>query len=133
MSVDFREVELGFVVSLGVLRDVLRDLNSNGRRWWVASDPQDAEETGFVTVGHGDPKCTDRLNTLYYRLPVVGNEEWKNRADRLILLLEPSAVLAEDPGYYLEDGHLLQDPVHDLFCFYQPIERALTTRLQAGN
>lgn len=133
MSVDLSELDLGFVVSLGTLREVLRSLNVDGRRWWISSDPHDAAESGFVSIGHGCQGCSDRLNTLHFRIPVVGNQSWKARTDRLILLLDPSTACAEDPGYYLDDGRVLEDPVEDLLCFYQPIERALTVRLQANS
>jgi len=58
MSVDLGELELGFVVSLGVLREVLRGLSLNGRRWWIASDPHDAAEEGSL------PSHTARRNAL---------------------------------------------------------------------
>jgi len=73
MSVDLSEVELGFVVSLGALREALRSLNVNGRRWWISGDPQDATELGYITLAHGCEGCVDRLNILYFRIPVVGN------------------------------------------------------------
>jgi hypothetical protein len=133
MDADLTEMDLGFVVSLATLREVLKATSVNGRRWWVASDPHDAAESGFISIGHGDPKCVDRLNTLYYHVPVVGNQEWKARTDRLILVLDPSTTTPEDPGYYIENGRVVQDSVEDFFCFYEPIERALIARLQARN
>jgi hypothetical protein len=131
MSVDLSELDLGFVVSLGTLREVLRGMNIAGRRWWIASDPDDAAEAGFITVAHGTQQCVDRLNTLHFRIPVVGNGDWKARTDRLILMFDPSTTTAEEPGFYLGDGRIIEDPVEDISCFYTPIERALITRLQA--
>ena len=133
MCPDYTEVDLGFVVSLATLREVLKATSVDGRKWWVASDPNDAAESGFISIGHGDPKCVDRLNTLYYHVPIVGNGSWKARTDRLILLFDPSTAIPEDPGYYIENGRVVQDSVEDLFCFYEPIERALIARLQARN
>ncbi len=133
MDAGFSEVEIGIVVNLQTLREVLKELSFDGRRWWIASDPHDSVETGFVTIGHGDPQCIDRLNTLYYRVPVVGNADWKARTDRLILMIDPSTANAEEPGYYLEDGRLIEDPLEDFISFYEPIERALIARLQARN
>jgi hypothetical protein len=46
MYVDLGEVELGFFVSLGVLREAIKELNVDGRRWWISSDPLDAAEFG---------------------------------------------------------------------------------------
>jgi|SRR5665213_798582 len=130
MCADMSEVEMGFVVSLGVLREVLRGLNIRGRRWWISSDPHDAAEDGYISVAHGTVGAYDRLNTLHFRVPVIGNEGTKF-TDRLILMFDPSTAIAVEPGYYLNDGHILEDPVEDLVSFYEPIERALLTRLQA--
>lgn len=46
----------------------------NGCKWSIASDPSDALESHTVTIGHGDPGCQDRLNTLYFRLPKLNEE-----------------------------------------------------------
>lgn len=131
MQANLSETEIGLVVSLGVLRDVLRGLSLNGRRWWIASDPHDAAEEGFITIAHGTQKCIDPLNTLRFRVPVVGNGECKARTDRLILMIEPSTVEAEEPGIYLNNGEILEDPAEDLHNFYAPLEQALIARLQA--
>jgi hypothetical protein len=133
MISDFSEVELGFVVDLRTLRDVLQGLNIDGRRWFVASDPQDAIETGYVILGHGCEGCIDPLNTLNFRVPVVGVGDWNGRVDRLILMIDPSTVTAEEPGFYLGDGRIIEDSAEDFLRFYEPIERALITRMQARN
>jgi hypothetical protein len=133
MDVDFSEVEIGIVVNLQILREVLKGLNVRGRRFWIASDPHDSLETGSLTIGHGDPNCVDRLNTLYYCIPVVGNGGTNLRADQFIFMFEPSTATAEAPDYYLENGRLVQDSVEDFFRFYQPVERALSARLQTRN
>ena len=129
MCADMSEVEMGFVVSLGVLREVLRGLNIRGRRWWISSDPHDAAEDGYISVAHGTVGAYDRLNTLHFRVPVIGNERTKF-TDRLILMFDPSTTTAVEPGYYLHDGRILEDPVEDLASFYEPIEGALIARLQ---
>jgi hypothetical protein len=71
MMINLDDVDLGFVVNLSTLREVLADLSANGCKWWIASDPADALATRSITIGHGDPGCVDRLNTLYYRVPVL--------------------------------------------------------------
>jgi hypothetical protein len=71
---DFDQVEIGLVANLTILREVLRSLSIHGRRWWIASDPQDALTTRSTTIGHGDRRCADRLNTLYFCIPVLGNK-----------------------------------------------------------
>jgi hypothetical protein len=128
---DFDAVELGIVVNLGTLREVLRQMSIDGRRWWVASDPEDAFETGSITIGHGDQNCMDRLNTLYHRIPVVSNEMPRAGTDRLVLLLDPSYVTAEEPGFYIENGRITQDCLEDFVCFFGPIKRALIARMQS--
>jgi len=133
MSVDLSEVELGFLVSLGALREALKELNVNGRRWFIASDPQDAAELGYITLAHGCEGCVDRLNVLHFRIPVVGSGDSDGRLDRLILMIDRSAAEAEEPGYYLLDDRVTEDPAEDFFNFYEPIERALIARLQARN
>jgi hypothetical protein len=132
MSVDLSELDFGFVVSLGILREVLKGLNANGRRWWISSDPHDAADTGYVSIGHGCQGCVDRLNTLHFRVPVIGGEV-SNRTDRLILMIGPTTVTAEEPGFYLQDGSIVDDPVEDFCVFYEPLKRALIARLQAAD
>ena len=108
-------------------------MSIGGRRWWIASDPQDATETGSITIGHGDPHCEDRLNTLYFRFPVVSNGVPKAGMDRLVLLLHPSYVTSEEPSLYIEDGRITQDCLADFVCFFGPIKKALIARMQADN
>jgi hypothetical protein len=130
MYVNCDELEVGLVVNLKILRETLRGLSINGRRWWIACDPHDAAARGYVSVGYGDPQCKDRLNTLYFRFPVVGDVTPKISADRLVLLIDPSTCTPEAPGFYLEDGRVVEDPLEDFLCFYPAIKRALITRLQ---
>jgi hypothetical protein len=125
MEIDLSEVELGFVVSLKTLREVLKGLSIDGRRWWIACDPSDALERRSLTVGHGDPGCTDRLNTLYYKFPVLNREQPMAGPDRLLLFLDSSVIAAEQPGLYMEDGQVLEDGFADLECFFRPIRQAL--------
>jgi hypothetical protein len=132
MGVDFNEVELGLLVNLKTLREVLKGLSIGGKRWWIASDPQDAVEDGAIFIGHGDARCVDRLNTLTFRVPVLNDETPRGGTDRIVVLLDPSTSSSKDPGYYIENGRVMQDPLEDFFCFYHPIKRALIARLQAG-
>jgi hypothetical protein len=131
MEIDFNQVEIGLVVNLTTLREVLKSLSIDGKRWWIASDPQDSLTTRSITIGHGDPRCTDRLNTLYFRIPVLGNETPRGGTDGLVLLFDPSTSDAAEPGYYIEDGRVVQDFLEDFLCFYRPLNRALIARLQA--
>jgi hypothetical protein len=132
MDFSLDEVDLGFVVNLETLRDVLKAMSVNGRKWWIASDPGDAIDTHTVTIGHGDPGCHDRLNTLYYHVPVLNEEMPMAGTDKLTLMLDSSVVSAEQPGLYFEDGKVGQDSVADLKSFFDPIQRALLAKLQSS-
>jgi hypothetical protein len=133
MDVDFTEVELGLVVNLKILRDVLKGLSVGGKRWWIASDPQDAVEDGAIFIGHGDARCKDRLNSLTFRVPVLNDETRRGGTDGIVVLLDPSTSSSKDPGYYIENGRVMQDPLGDFYCFYYPLKCALIARLQTGD
>jgi hypothetical protein len=133
MDFSLDEVDLGFVVNLETLREVLKAMSVNGRKWWIASDPNDAIDTHTITIGHGDPGCHDRLNTLYYRVPVLNEKMPIAGTDKLTLMLDSSVVSAEQPGIYIEDGRVFKDSVEDLQSFYDPIQRALMAKLQSFN
>ena len=133
MDADLTELELGIVVSLRTLREVLKRMNIGGKRWWVASDPFDAVEDGYTTIGYGDPACFDRLNTLYFRIPVIGNDSPPERLDRIVLLIEPTTAAGEEPAFYLENSRMPEDSLEDFYEFFAPLERALIARLQARN
>jgi len=133
VDTDLTELELGIVTSLCTLREVLKKMSIDGKRWWIASDPLDAVENGFLTIGHGDPGCFDRLNTLHFRVPVIGSDFPPERTDRIVLLIEPTTAAGEASGFYLENSQMPEDPVEDFYEFYAPLERALVARLQARN
>jgi hypothetical protein len=130
MDVNLTGVELGLVVNIETLREVLKELNIDGRRWWMASDPQDAVEEGSIVVGHGDPQCTDRLNTLTFRVPVLNDVIPEGGTNKIVVLLDPAVVSPKDVGYYVENGRIVQDSLEDFTSFYIPIKRALLARLQ---
>lgn len=130
MSIDLSGLDFGFVVNLGSLREVLKELNVDGRRWWLASDPHDAAETGYVSIGHGCQGCVDRLNTLHFRVPVVGGFA-EDQAEKIIVMIGPATITPEEPGFYLLNEGIVEDPGHDFSRFYEPLKRALIARLQA--
>jgi len=127
---DFDELDIGFAVNLHTLRDILRGLSLGGKRWFIACDPRQALETHVLTIAHGDRDCIDRLNTLYFDVPVLNAFKPTTGIDRQILLLDSSVISAVDAGLYLENGRVVEDPFADLECFYQPIRKALIDRLR---
>ncbi len=130
MQIKLNQIEVGFVVSLPVLREVLNNLSINGRRWWIASDPIDAITNRFLTLGHGDPNCQDRLNTLYYRIPVLHVDVPRVGVGNLVVLLESSLVVPEQRGLYRENGRVVEDEIEDIQCFLFPVLRALARRFE---
>src|ERR1035441_7602704 len=111
MDADLSELDRGIIVTLHTLRDVLKSMSVGGKRWWIGSDPLDAVEDGYLTIGHGDPECFDRLNTLYSRFPVVPSAFLPQRTDRIVLLIEPTTATGEEPPYYLENSRLPEGSV----------------------
>jgi hypothetical protein len=99
MDIDLSDVELAFVVNLKTLRRVLCSLSILGRRWWVASDPRDAIDMGGILVGHGDPACENRLNTVLFKIPGLNDGLLRHNVDSLVFLLDPSVISSTDPGY----------------------------------
>ena len=65
------DVDIAVVVNVEILRQILTKLSTNGKKWWIACEPAYAIEKGCFTIGYGDPGCVDRLNTVYYKLPIV--------------------------------------------------------------
>lgn len=128
LKTEIGKVGLGIVVSLEELRSVLKELSVDGLRWWIASDPRDSLESGTITVGHLDPRCWDRLNKLYFRIPTL-NEVFQDETDGLMLLIDPLSITADEPGYYLRNGHTSEDSTEDFISFFNPLNDALVTRL----
>jgi hypothetical protein len=131
MDFSLDQIDLGFVVNLETLREVLKSMSVNGRKWWIASDHGDAIETHTVTIGHGDPGCNDRLNTLYYCVPVLNEEMPIAGTEKIVLVFDSSIVWAEQPGLYFEGGRVFEDSLTDQQSFFDPIQRALLAKLQS--
>ena len=123
---------LGFALGLHTLKEVLENLNVKGRRWWIACDPDDAVVTEFVTVGHGDPQCKNRLNTIYFQVPVI-NASSAVRPDQLILCFSSGAIWCQDAGFYREGAHIVTDMLEDFNAFFYPIRNALLERMQSDD
>lgn len=133
MYTSLDEVELAVVVNLETLREVLKGLSIDAKRWWIASDSRDAVADGYLSIGHGDPGCTDRLNTLHFRVPVLNDEMPMGGTERLVLLFDESTSCPEEPGFYLENSEVVEDPFEDLMSFFDPIKHALVARLRAAD
>jgi hypothetical protein len=76
-------------------------------------------------VGFGCPRCTDRLNTVLYRLPILNREQPLGDPDKLVVLIDQAVVVAEQPGLYRNGSGVELDELADLEDFLFPIRRAL--------
>lgn len=131
IDINFNDVDLGFVVNLQTFKQLLMTLSIDGKRWWVASDPDDAASVGSITIGHGNPNCQDLLNTIYYQIPVISSVVPKYNRARLTLLFDSSYIKAESPGFYRGDGSIVQDAMEDFISFFNPIRNALASRVRS--
>lgn len=129
-EIDLDDVDLGFVVNLQILKEVMKDLSVEGRNWWIASDPQDAGERGYISIGFGDAHCNNLSNTVYFQIPVIHSVAPRYQRPRLILLFDSAYVKPEVPGFYAENGVYRQDDLEDFQCFFRPIKKALISRMQ---
>jgi len=127
---DFADIELGIVVNLDTLKEVLKTLSIDGRRWWIASDPEDAVEFGSISIGHGDQMCTDRLNTLHFRVPVISCIVPEYNRPRLVILFDAAYITPLEPGVYVEDGITMHNGLEDFRSFFLPVRNALAKRLR---
>src|ERR1700733_11620501 len=128
---DCEGIGLGLVTALRGLRDVLRSLNVGGTRWWLASDPADAIERGYISIGYGYPDCNHPLNAATFRFPVMSKARPTTSVDDVVVVIDSSACVPEQPGFYIEDGELVANDVLETFhSFFFPIQRSLLARLQ---
>jgi len=125
MKVSLDDVDLAIVVNVEILREVLKKMSVDGRKWWIACEPAYALERGYVSLGFGDPRCKDRLNTVYYRLPILNTERPIGGPDKLVVLLDSSVAIPEQAGLYREGDRVTEDEFADIQDFFIPIERAL--------
>jgi hypothetical protein len=125
MEINLDDVDLAIVVKVEILREVLRKMSVNGRRWWIACEPEYALEKGYITIGYGDPNCLDRLNTVLYRIPTLNTDRPLGGPDQLVVLLDSSVVTPEQPGLYRDGDNVVEDEIADIEDFFIPIRRAL--------
>ena len=126
MELNVDDVDLAVVVSVEILRQVLKKLSVNGhRKWWIACEPEYVLESGFVMIGFGDAGCLDRLNTIFYKLPILNEDPPLGGPDKLVVLLDSSVVVPEQRGLYREGDRVLEDEIADMEDFFTPILRAM--------
>jgi hypothetical protein len=126
---NLNELELAHVVNLQTLRNVFRQLSVDGKRWWIASDPHEAIEDGYITVGHSDPTCVDRLNDVSYFLPVLTKKVPRAGTDRIVVLIDSSYVVPDQPGFYAEEEGIVEDIFNDFQCFFNPLKMELIQKM----
>lgn len=125
MEVNLDAVELGVVVRVEILRQVLKGLTTDHREWWIACELDSAFERRYLTLGFGCQGCTDRLNTILYQLPILNAERPIGGLDHLVVLLGSSVVAPEQPGLYRDGNGVVKDEIADIEDFLIPIRRAL--------
>ena len=125
MDTNLDEVALAVAVNVEILREVLKKLTANKGTWWIACEPAYAFEKGYVTLAFGCPQCTDRLNTVLYRVPILNRDQPPGGPDKLVVLIDPAVVVAEQPGLYHDGSDVQLDELADLEDFLFPIRRAL--------
>lgn len=125
MEINIDDVDLAMVVNIEILREVLNKLSVGGRRWWIACEPAYSLERRYISIGYGDPGCVDRLNTVLFRVPILNDERPIGGADKLVILLDPTVIRAEQPGLYQEGDRVMKDDFADFEDFFVPIQRAL--------
>jgi hypothetical protein len=128
---DLDEVELGIVVNLQTLRDVLKTLSVDGHKWWIATDPSVAVEIGYISLAFGYPGCHDPLNTIYFRLPVLSESLPSTGTDRVAILFDAFNFFADhsrcDRGR--DNG---RDCLEDFTAAFGPVKEALLRRMESG-
>jgi len=129
MAINLGEVDLAIAVNIGILREVFGKLSERGRIWWIACEPLYAFEKGYITIGFGDPGCVDRLNTVLYRVPILNTDRPVSGSDKLVVLLDASVILPEQPGLYREGYDVVRDELADIESFFIPLKRALIPML----
>lgn len=129
MDVNFGALEIGIVVNLRILREVLAELNAEGKRWWIASDPDDAIATKSITIGHGDQHCGDRYNTVFFRIPILNDQMPRAGSSQIVLLFEAANLFDEKRDCVRNGGGGLQDILEDFRAFFLPIHQKLLDKL----
>lgn len=125
MEINLDDVDLSVVVNIEILREVLRKMSCNGKRWWIACEPEYSLDRGYISIGFGCPGCVDLLNTMYYRLPILNTSLPTGGSDNLLVLVHSSTVTAEQPGFYEHAAGIGTDEFADIEEFFVPIRRAL--------
>jgi hypothetical protein len=128
------EIELGSVVDLEISHEVLRRLSTGGTRFWIASDPADALETGSITIGHGYPGREDYLNAIYFRVPILNQEMPRRGTTRLVLALAPSVICTDGADLQMGNCQItVTDILDDFREFLTPIKGAIAGLLRAAD
>jgi len=128
---NFDEVEIGFIVNMQILRETLKTLSVDGRKWWIATDPSVAVEKRYVDLAFGYPGCDDWLNNIYFRLPVLSESMPFTGTDRIIILFDASNFFADQPFYRRGGGHD-RDSLEDFVSAFVPVKQALLRRMEKG-
>jgi hypothetical protein len=124
---DYGDIEVALVVSIGALRRVLRTLHVQGREWWIASDPYDAKQIGWISLGWGNRHCTDPANVEHFRIPILDSAE-DEAPGKLLVLFDASCIVSEDRHF----RSTLGSSVGGFEEFFTPVKAALVACLHCG-
>jgi hypothetical protein len=128
------EIDIAFVVNLETFRELLKKLCGRKSRYWIASDPADALDSRSITVGFGCEGCSDGMNATYFRIPILNDEVPRRGTNRLVLLIAPSVIRAEDPGFRLEGCQItVTDILEDFQEFLAPVKGAIADLLRTAD
>lgn len=131
---DFDEIDLGFAVSLMKFREALNTASTNGQQWFIATDPCEAVESRSLRVGYGDENSIELLSKIYFRLPVLSESLPRGGASRIVILLDASCCISDQPGFYVAgDGQIKHDFLQDFVSFFYPLKKALIDQMQTGD
>lgn len=125
------DVEIGFLVNLRTLKQVLQTLHLQGRRWWLACDPEDAINQRYAEIGYGYPGCSDRLNATIFRFPVLSGYLPRYGKPDFIIGIERALVDLSDSRPNKGDGLDNISCREEFSEFYGPLRDALVVRMSS--
>lgn len=111
-------VDQAFVVSVRALRAILKEISTDGQRWWMEEDNEQSVVIGYNASVEG-------FNDVLVEFPKIAKVPLFLNADGEIVCLYPVSRRVVQGGLYKKDDKVLLDEVRDWETFWPPIRRAL--------